>query len=102
MNTVTMENVLNKKKWNAGVVQLYVEPPQNPLIKSKHGDKLEKYFVKIKLHRDPTSEKSDIHEFKMDLSDNDNPEDCFCSFVISTLLSRCQERFRLLQISNTF
>ena len=47
-----------------GVVQLHMDPPPIPLIKIKHDDKLEKDFVKIKLHRDLTSENSDLYEFK--------------------------------------
>ena len=64
MNTGTMKNVFHKKKCNVGVVQLHVDPPPPPLIKSKHDDKLEKDFVNIKLRRDPTSEKLDRYEFK--------------------------------------
>ena len=36
----TMQNVSYKKKWNAGLVQLHVDPPPITLIKSKHDDKL--------------------------------------------------------------
>ena len=57
-----------------GVVQVHVKPPPTPLIKIKHDDKLDKYFVKLKLRRDPTSTKWDLYEFKMDLFDNGNPE----------------------------
>ena len=42
--------------------------------------KAEKYCVKIKLRRNPTSEKSDLYEFKMALFDNDEPEE-FLLFV---------------------
>ena len=35
----------------------------------------DKYFVKIKLCRDLTSEKSDLYEFKMALFNNGKPEE---------------------------
>ena len=67
-----------------GVPQLHVDPPPIPLIKINHNDKLENDFVKIKLRRDPTSEKLDLYEFKMAFFDNIDPEEFCCSFVIST------------------
>ena len=48
-----------------------------PLIKSKHDDKSDKYSLKLKLHRDLTSEKSDLYEFKMSLFGNSDPEEFF-------------------------
>ena len=77
-----MQNIYHKKMWNAGLVQLHVEPPPTPLIKSKHDDKSEKDFVKVKLHRDPTSENLDVYEFKMALFYNGDRE-FFCSLIIS-------------------
>ena len=65
-----MKNVSHKNKWNAGTVQVHMDPLLIPLIKSKNNKKPETYFVKIKLCRDPTSEKLDIYEFKMDLFEN--------------------------------
>ena len=50
------------------------------LIKSKNDEKSEKYCVKIKFHRDPTSAKSDLCEFKMALFDNGKPEE-FLFFI---------------------
>ena len=41
-----------------------------PLIKSNNNAKLEKDCVKIKLGRDPMSEKLDLYELKMALFDN--------------------------------
>ena len=41
--------------------------PLIPLIKSNNDDKLDKYCVKIKLRRYPTSEKSYLYECKMAL-----------------------------------
>ena len=52
-----------------------MEPPPIPLIKSNNSDKLDKYFVKIKVPWDPMSENSDLYEFKMELFDNGDPED---------------------------
>ena len=42
-----------------------MEPPPKPRIKSNIDTKLEKDYVKIKLHRNHTSEVSDIYEFKI-------------------------------------
>ena len=68
-----MKNVLHKNNWNMGVVQLHVDPPPTPLIKSKHNDKLDKGFVTIKLHRDPKPENSELNESEMVLFDNGKP-----------------------------
>ena len=62
-----MKNVYHKKKWNTRLVQLHVEPPPTPLIKSNHNDNPGNYFVKMKLRRDPTSENSNVYEFKIAL-----------------------------------
>ena len=59
---------------------MHVDPTPIPLIKSNNGDKPDKYFIKIKLCRDPTSEKSDLYEFKMALFDNFDPEE-FLLFI---------------------
>ena len=52
-----MKNVSHTKNWNAGTVQVHVEPPSITLIKSNNNEKSDKYFVKNKLRRDKTSEK---------------------------------------------
>ena len=70
MNTGTMKNVFHKKKCNVGVVQLHVDPPLPPLIKSNHNNMFEKDFVNIKMRTDPPSENFDLYEFKMDLFNN--------------------------------
>ena len=49
-----MKKVWHKNNCNRGEVQLHMEPPPIPLIKSKNNDKYNKNSVKIKLHRDPT------------------------------------------------
>ena len=60
-----MNKVSHKKKWNDWVVQQHVDPPPTTLIKNKHDDKSDKNFVKIKLRRYLTSEKSELYEFKI-------------------------------------
>ena len=72
-----MQNVSHKKKWNAGLLQLHVDPPPITLIKGNHDDKSENDFVKMKLRRDPTSENLDLYEFKMALLYNGYREDFF-------------------------
>ena len=53
---------------------MHAETPPIPLIKIKNDEKSDKKFIKIKLCRDLTSEKSDLYEFKMDLFNLDKPE----------------------------
>ena len=55
-------------------------PPTIPLSKENHDGKSEKYFVKIKLRRYPTSSMSELYEFKMSLFENGKPEE-FLLFV---------------------
>ena len=74
---MTMKNVSNKNTWNLGMMQDHVKPPPIPPIKRNNYDKSDKYFVKLKLSRDPTSAMLDLYEFKMDLFDNDDPEELF-------------------------
>ena len=57
-----------------------MDPPLIPLIKSENYEKSDKYCVKIKLLRDPTSQKSDLHELKMAFFDNGEPEE-FLLFI---------------------
>ena len=49
-----MKNVSHKKKWNAGLLQLHVDPPPINLIKGENDDKSEMFFVEMKLRRDLT------------------------------------------------
>ena len=56
-----MKNVFHEKSWHTCAVQIHVEPPLIQFIKSKNDAKSENYCVEIKLHKDPTSEKSDIY-----------------------------------------
>ena len=50
-----MKNVLDKKVWRTGAVQIHVDPTPIPLTKSNNDTKAGHYCVKIKLRRDPTS-----------------------------------------------
>ena len=43
------------------MTKVHVEPPQIPPIKGKYDGKSEKYFVKMKLCRDPMSRTSDLY-----------------------------------------
>ena len=52
-----------------------MDPPLIPLIKSKNYEKSDKDCVKFKLLRDTTSQKLDLHELKMALFDNSEPEE---------------------------
>ena len=69
-----MKSVSHNKSWCADAEQIHVEPPTKPPIKSKIYFKKERDYVKIKLRRNPTSEKLDMYEFKMDLFENVNRE----------------------------
>ena len=75
-----MKNVSHKKSWNVGAVQVHVDPPTTPLIKIKHDDNSDKYFVKLELHRDLRSDKSDLYQLKIALFENGDTED-FLLFV---------------------
>ena len=77
--------MLHKKGLSRGAVKMYIPPPQILLIKSMNDTKSDKYFVKIKLSRDTTSEKSDLYDLKTALFDNGDPEEFFlfiCNFQI--------------------
>ena len=50
-----MKKVSRKKIWRTGAVQIYVGPPPIPSIKSNNYTIAEKYCVKMKLRRYPTS-----------------------------------------------
>ena len=57
------------------MTQAHVEPPSIPPIKGNYDGKSEKYFIKLKLRRDPTSSTSEQYEFRMYLFDNGDPEE---------------------------
>ena len=56
-----MKNCSHKKNWNLVTVQVHMEPPPFPLIKSKNDEKLDKDCVKIKLHRNASTKKLDLY-----------------------------------------
>ena len=62
------------------MAQVHVDPLTILLIKVKYNGKSDKYFLELKLCRDPTSSTSDLYEFKMSLFDNGKPEE-FLLFV---------------------
>ena len=68
---------LYKKWYNSGMAHEHVEPLPIPLIKETYDGKSDKYFVKLKLCRDPTSITSDLYEFRMYLFDNGESEEFF-------------------------
>ena len=70
-----MKDISDKKSYHTGAVKIHVDTHPNPQIKGKIGLKTERYYVRIKLHRNNTSEKSGIHELKMALFDNGDPEE---------------------------
>ena len=74
-----MKNVSHKKIWLTGAVKIHLNTPPIPVIKSQNDAKAEKYCVEIKLRRYPTSEKSDLHKFKISLFDNGESEEFCCS-----------------------
>ena len=90
MNTGTTKKASHRKKCTAATVEQHVDPPLTPLIKSLHGDKLDKDCDKLTLRRDPTSDKSDIYEFKMDLFKNGNPEELLF-FVCNSNMTHAAE-----------
>ena len=97
-----MKNILHKKIWSTGAVQIHVDPPLIPLIKIKNDMKLGKYFVKIKLRRDPTLEQLHLYKFKLALFGNRKPESSCCSCETSKLCSRIWERLLLEKIDSIF
>ena len=66
-----MNNVSHKKNWSMGVVQVPMETPLPPLIKSNHGDKSHTDFKKLKMWIDLTSAKLDLYEMKWPFSTMD-------------------------------
>ena len=48
-----MKNIYHKRIWWGGAVQIHVEAPPIPLIKSNIGLKIEKDYVGIELNKNP-------------------------------------------------
>ena len=70
-----MKKISHKNRQNAGTEQVHVDSTPIPPIKRNNDDKLDEDFFKIKLSRDPKSEKLDLFEFKMELFDKGDPEE---------------------------
>ena len=76
----TMNHVYHNKGWNFGMTQAHVEHQPIPWIKITYNGKLDKYFVKLKLCRYPTSSTLELFEFRMSFFDNGELEE-FLLFV---------------------
>ena len=59
------------------MTQDHVESSATPLIKINHDDKLDKYFVNLKLGMHKMSDIQDLYDFNMALFDNGDPEEFF-------------------------
>ena len=70
-----MKIVSHRIRWLLEVIQVNVNPPPIYLIIWYIERKTEKYFIKIKLHRNYTSVMSDVYEYKMTLFENWEPEE---------------------------
>ena len=57
------------------MTQVHVGLPLIPLVKGKYDGKPEKYFIKLKLRRYPTSIMSNLNKFMMSLFDNGETEE---------------------------
>ena len=62
-----MENVFYNKGLVTDTNPDHVDPPTILLIKETSTGNSDEYFVKIKLRRYPTSNTSDLYEFRMSL-----------------------------------
>ena len=63
-----------------GMTRPHEDPPPITIIKETHNGKSDKYFVKIKMRKDPTLSTSDLYEFEIYLFDNGEQEE-FLLFV---------------------
>ena len=75
-----IKKVLHKKGWDTDTNPAHIEPPQIPSIKETYTVVSDGYYVKLKLHRDPTYITSDLYDFSMSLFDHGKPEE-FLLFV---------------------
>ena len=72
------------------MTQAHVDNPPTPLIESKHNVNSDKYFIKLKLCRYPTSATSGLYEFNMALFDNGESEEFLLlvrDFIITLAMS---------------
>ena len=70
-----MKNVLHNKGWNSETNLVHMEPPPITLIGETYNGKLDEYFIKQKMCRDPTYSTSDLYEFKMSLFEHEKLEE---------------------------
>ena len=75
-----MTNFFHKKGCSTDTNSARLEPLPIPLIKETYTGKSDGDYVKLKLHRYPTSGTLEIYEFMMSLFDHGNPEE-FLLFV---------------------
>ena len=102
MNTLTMKKVSHKKKLKVGTVQGHMETPTIPLINvrtmtNRINILLKLYCVGIRCQESRTTMNLKWPSLIMT-----NRKSYCCLLVISTQLSRRQERLGLAQIFNTF
>ena len=70
-----MKNIYHNTWWDLGTNPVYVEPLTITIIKEMCNGTSYKYFVQLKLCRDPTSSTLDLYKFKMYLFGHGNPEE---------------------------
>ena len=78
--TKTTNRVFQKKGWGKYTNPEHVETPMILLVQEMSTGKPDEYYVKLKLHRDPTSSTLDPYEFRMFLFDHGKTEE-FLVFV---------------------
>ena len=62
-----MKKISHKKVWSFGAVQIHVYSSHIPLDKSEIENKIVKFYVKIKLRRNPTLATYHMYEFKVEI-----------------------------------
>ena len=70
-----MKRVSHRRGWGADTNTAHVETPPIPLVKETSTVKSYGDYVKLKMHRDPTSSTSDLYEIRMYLFDHGAPEE---------------------------
>ena len=69
-----MKYIYHNKRWLSGAVRIHADSPPTPLIKIEIGKNSEKYYIKIKLCRNPMLEACNMYELKMALFENEEPK----------------------------
>ena len=75
-----MKKQSHKKDLNLDTNPTHVEPMPIPIIKEMYYGKSDKYFIELKLCKDPISSTLDLYDFKMSLFDHGEPEE-FLLFI---------------------